>query len=201
MGATWVIATGNPGKLAEMRALLAPAGLVLLGQRDVPGVVLPAEGDAYEPNAIAKARAVSRQSGLTAVADDSGLEVDGLGGEPGPRSARYGGVGLDDAGRVAHLLRALRGAPASARRARFVCVVALVTPEGVLITARGVCEGRILETPAGAGGFGYDPIFAPEGRSLSMAELPPGEKNAISHRGRAVAALLARLAEGAGGGA
>ena len=190
-----MIATGNAGKLAEMRALLAPAGRRLLGLADVPGALLPPEGDAYEANAVAKARAVALHAGLPAVADDSGLEVDALHGGPGPKSARYGGEGLDDAGRVALLLRALEGVPEPARKARFVCVVALVTPDGVTVTARGVCEGRILRAPAGSGGFGYDPVFAPEGRRVSMAEIPPGDKHALSHRGRAVASLLARLPE------
>ena len=199
-GVPFVIATGNPGKLAEMRALLAPTGRRVMGLGDAAhgaprgAVKFPPEGDDYASNAVAKARAVALALGLPALADDSGLEVDALGGDPGPRSARYGGPGLDDRGRVAHLLQALRGVPEALRSARFVCVVALVTPEGVVHTARGCCEGRILAEARGGGGFGYDPVFAPEGRDLSMAELPAAEKNALSHRGRAVTALLAGLA-------
>jgi XTP/dITP diphosphohydrolase len=122
--------------------------------------------------------------------------VDALGGRPGVHSARYGGPDLDDAGRVALLLRELAGVPTTDRGARFVCVLALVTPDGDARTARGVCEGRILEAPRGEGGFGYDPVFAAAERVCSLAELPAAEKNALSHRGRAVAALRAQLGRG-----
>lgn len=123
--------------------------------------------------------------------------MDALEGRPGPRSARYGGESLDDAGRVKALLAELAGVPASARGARFVCVAAFATPEGEVCTARGVCAGRILAQPRGRGGFGYDPIFAPDedARGRSMAELPPATKNRISHRGRAFGALAPLLAE------
>lgn len=194
--AVWVVATGNAGKLAEMRALLAELPVAIRGLAEYPGIVLPPEGEDYTANAVAKARAASRQAGLPALGDDSGLEVDALGGRPGVHSARYGGAGLDDRGRVALLLRELQGVPLSRRTARFVCVVALVTPEGATLTARGSCEGRILEAPRGAGGFGYDPVFAPEGRAASMAELGAEEKNALSHRGRAVSALRVLLLAG-----
>ncbi len=189
----WVVATGNAGKLAEMRALLAGVPIELRGLGEVPGIALPPEGDDYAANAIAKAEVASRVTGLPAIGDDSGLEVDALGGRPGAQSARYGGAGLDDAGRVALLLRELDGVPAQRRTARFVCVVALAVPGGETLAVRGVCEGRILDAPRGRGGFGYDPIFAPEGRPVSMAELAAAEKNALSHRGRAVAALQMAL--------
>ena len=189
----WIVATHNAGKLAEIRALLANLGVALRSLDAVPGLELPAEGDDYERNAVAKARAVAERAGLPALGDDSGLEVDALGGRPGVHSARYGGPGLDDAGRVALLLRELAGVPELERKARFVCVVALVTPEGDTLLARGHCPGRILEAPRGRAGFGYDPVFAAEGRELSMAELPSAEKNAVSHRGRALVALRARL--------
>jgi XTP/dITP diphosphohydrolase len=126
-----------------------------------------------------------------ALGDDSGLEVDALGGAPGPLSARYGGAGLDDAARSAALLAALEAVPDAERGARFVCVAAVATPRGDVATARGVCEGRLLRAARGEGGFGYDPIFA-VGDS-TMAELPAAEKDALSHRGRAFRALLPAL--------
>ena len=189
----WVVATGNAGKLAEMRALLGDLPLALRGLADLPRIELPPEGDDYAENAVAKARAVALATGLPALGDDSGLEVDALGGRPGVHSARYGGPGRDDAARVALLLHELASVPEAQRSARFVCVVALVTPDGDSVTARGSCEGRILAAPRGEGGFGYDPVFAAEGRDVSLAELPADEKNRLSHRGRAVAALRAKL--------
>jgi XTP/dITP diphosphohydrolase len=192
--AAWIVATQNAGKLAEMRALLADLPLSLRSLADVPDVVLPAEGGDYAANALAKARAVALATGLPALGDDSGLEVDALGGGPGVRSARYGGPGLSDAERVGLLLRDLAGVPATKRAARFVCVVALSTPEGVTMTARGVCAGHILEAPRGEAGFGFDPVFAPQGLEQSMAELCAREKNALSHRARAVATLRSKLA-------
>ncbi len=185
-----VLATGNPGKLLEVRAILGDLAISLRSLDAFPDVLLPDEGDDYAANAVAKARAAARQTGRLALGDDSGLEVEGLAGGPGPRSARYGGAGLDDAGRNARLLGELAGARPDARRARFVCVAALATHEGETVVARGECAGRILEAPRGRGGFGYDPIFEMEGRGgRSMAELPAADKNALSHRGRAFAAL------------
>ena len=189
----WIVATGNAGKLAEMRALLGDLPLALRSLADLPRIELPPEGDDYAANAVAKARAVALATGVPALGDDSGLEVDALGGRPGVHSARYGGPGRDDAARVALLLHELASVPEAQRSARFVCVVALVTPDGDSRMARGSCEGRILAAPRGAGGFGYDPVFAPEGRDVSLAELPADEKNRLSHRGRAVVALLAKL--------
>ena len=190
---SWIVATKNAGKLAEMRALLGDLPLALRSLADLPRIELPPEGDDYAANAVAKARAVALATGLPALGDDSGLEVDALGGRPGVNSARYGGPGRDDAARVALLLHELASVPEAQRSARFVCVVALVTPDGDSRMARGSCEGRILAAPRGAGGFGYDPVFAPEGRDVSLAELPADEKNRLSHRGRAVVALLAKL--------
>ncbi len=187
-----VVATGNAGKLREIRALLAQLDLEV--QPLDPSVTLPEEGDDYAANALAKARASAEQLGLPALADDSGLEVDALGGAPGARSARYGGPGLDDRGRVAHLLEALAGTPRRERTARFVCHAALVEPGGAAHAAVGTCAGRILEAPRGAGGFGYDPVFWVESHGAAMAELPDSEKNRISHRARALAGLEAALA-------
>lgn len=190
---TLLLATANRGKLRELGELLAPLGLCLRSLADFPALALPPEGEDYTANAAAKARAAAAVSGLAALADDSGIEVAALGGAPGPRSARYGGPALDDAGRCAHLLAALAGTGGGERSARFVCVAALAEPGAEPTLARGECRGRILAAPRGAGGFGYDPIFEPEGHAVSMAELPPERKNQISHRARAVAALRPAL--------
>ena len=188
-----VFATGNAGKLREVRALLASPELEIVGLDAVGPVALPEEGDDYEANAVAKARAVAQACGLPALGDDSGLEVEALGGAPGPRSARFGGPGLDDAGRVRHLLAALRGVPSERRAARFVCVAALALPDGETVTARGECAGWIAEAPRGTGGFGYDPVFEVAPGGPTMAELPADEKQRVSHRGRAFRALAPAL--------
>jgi XTP/dITP diphosphohydrolase len=184
-----VLATGNRGKRAEFAALLARHGLRLAGLDDFPEIEMPDEGDDYAANAAEKARTVAAATGLPALGDDSGIEVEALGGRPGPRSARYGGPELDDRGRCARLLQELGASGDTARRARFVCEAALAWPDGTLERAFGESRGRILDAPRGAGGFGYDPIFEPEGHDVSMAELPEKTKNEISHRGRALAAL------------
>ena len=192
-----VVATSNPGKLREIRAILGELPLAIVGLDAVAEVHFPEEGDDYEENARVKAQVVALRSGRPAVADDSGLEVEGLAGAPGPRSARYGGPALDDVGRAAHLLQQMQSLAGDARRARFVCVAALATPEGDVVTARGECAGRIRKQPVGQGGFGYDPVFDVEGDTRAMAELPPAEKNLISHRARAFRTLreaLLRLA-------
>jgi len=193
-GERLAVATANAGKLREIRAILAGLDLELVGLAELPPVALPEEGDDYAANAVAKARAVARASGIAAVADDSGLEVDALGGAPGPRSARYGGPGLDDAGRVARLLEALAGVPRAGRGARFVCVAALAEPGGSARTARGECAGRILVAPRGSGGFGYDPVFWLEELGAAMSELPAALKSRVSHRGRAFGVLRETVA-------
>jgi XTP/dITP diphosphohydrolase len=202
-GTEVVVATSNPGKLREIRQLLVGLPVELCALDAFPEVEMPAEGDDYTANALAKARSVARETGRVAIADDSGLEVDGLGGRPGPHSARYGGEGLDDAGRVARLLEEMAGLEAAARAARFVCVAAVAAPNGDAATARGECGGRILEAPRGDEGFGYDPIFLAHEAGVAMAELPEPEKNRISHRARALRALrdeIVRLAVPAGAG-
>jgi XTP/dITP diphosphohydrolase len=186
-----VVATGNPGKLGEIRAILADLPVELVGLEACPGLRLPPEGDDYRANALAKARAVARHAHEPALADDSGLEVAALDGAPGPRSARFGGEGLDDAGRTRALLAALTAR--ADRSARFVCVAALVLPDGTEIVERGECRGWILAAPRGAGGFGYDPVFALEGSERSLAELPAGEKHRVSHRGCAFRALATAI--------
>jgi len=184
-----VLATRNAGKAREVASILAALDVRI--EPLAADVMLPEEGDSYEANAVAKALAAARATGCVALGDDSGLEVDALGGAPGPLSARYGGAGLDDAARSAALLAALEAVPDAERGARFVCVAAVATPRGDVATARGVCEGRLLRAARGEGGFGYDPIFA-VGDS-TMAELPAAEKDALSHRGRAFRALLPAL--------
>jgi len=192
-----VLASANRGKLLELRAILGAdaeaLGVRLRSLAGFPELALPPEGDAYEPNALAKARTAALATGRVAIGDDSGLEVEALGGAPGALSARFGGPGLDDAGRCAQLLDALAGVPEARRGARFVCVAALATPSGDTTVMRGECAGRILRAPRGEGGFGYDPIFAPAGETRAMAELAPAEKHRISHRARALAALAPAL--------
>jgi XTP/dITP diphosphohydrolase len=188
-----VVATENPGKLREIRELLEPLPAPLCGLEALPGLRLPPEGDDYEANAVAKARAAARHAGCAAVADDSGLEVEGLGGAPGPRSARWGGPRLDDAGRVARLLSALAERAGDARRARFVCAAALALPDGEVATFRGECSGRIALAPRGTGGFGYDPVFELPDLARTMAELTAQEKSGLSHRAQAFQALRKAL--------
>lgn len=183
------LASANPGKLREIRSLLSGLAIEVNSAAELGRVVFPEEGAEYVPNAIAKARAAAEQLGCCAVADDSGLEVEGLDWAPGALSARYGGPGLDDAGRVEHLLSELARRPEASRRARFVCVASFVSFEGEVHTERGECPGRILLEPRGVGGFGYDPVFEPDGHPCSMAELSPEQKQAISHRGQALARL------------
>jgi XTP/dITP diphosphohydrolase len=184
------LATANRGKVRELTAMLASWGVHDLRALDAfPGVVLPPEdGATYEDNAVLKARAVAAATGWPALADDSGLEVDALGGAPGVFSARWA---PDDAARIARLLDAL--GPYADRRARFVCVVALAWPDGRIVTATGTCPGVIAPAPAGEGGFGYDPIFVADAFGRTFAEVDAAEKDAVSHRARAIAALGARL--------
>jgi XTP/dITP diphosphohydrolase len=185
-----LVATGNAGKLAEFRLLLAGTeirspGDVGLGELDVEE-----SGQTFHDNALLKARAHCGASGMTSVADDSGLEVDALDGRPGVRSARYGGPDLDDAGRCRRLLEELRDLPDAARTARFRCCLIICSPDGRSASVEGTCEGRILHEPAGEAGFGYDPIFHAPEYGRSMASLSRAEKGAISHRGGALRALV-----------
>ena len=187
-----VVATKNRHKLEELRAMLR--GMPV----DVVGV--PEEWDVDEPwhtfeeNAVHKARAAAKAMNAWALADDSGLEVDALGGEPGVRSARWAGEPKDDARNNAKLMAAMREVPDDRRTARFRCVLALVSPTGEVRTAAGACEGRIGHQLRGSGGFGYDPLFIVDGMGKkTMAELSADEKNRISHRGRAYAGLRGLL--------
>ena len=186
-----LLATNNAGKAAELRALLEGCGWELVTPSEL-GIELDIDenGQSYAENATLKATAYVRASGLTALADDSGLEVDALDGRPGPRSARYAGADRTDAERVAALLSELAGVPDERRTARFRAVIAIATPDGRVETVEGTVEGRIGHEPRGENGFGYDPVFVLPDRGLTTAELPPDEKHAVSHRG--VAARKAR---------
>jgi XTP/dITP diphosphohydrolase len=191
-----VVATLNPAKGRELAALLADLPLDIRLLAEWPGATLPEEtGASYVANALLKARAAARHAGALALADDSGLEVDALGGAPGLRSARYGGPGLDDAARCQRLLDALADIPAPRRTARFRCVIALVDPAGPEHLHEAVAEGVILVAPRGRGGFGYDPLFFYPPLGRTFAELSEAEKSAVSHRGQALAAVRRRLAE------
>lgn len=192
-----VLATANPGKVAEMGAVLAVVeGLELL-PRPSPLAEPVEDGASLIENARIKARAVVAAAGAAAVADDTGLEVEALGGEPGLYTARYAGPGATYADNITKLLAALEGT--ALRQARWRTVALVVMPDGREISAQGTCEGVITDRPRGKGGFGYDPVFVPrEGDGRTFAELSRAEKNALSHRGRAFRALAAGLAAVAG---
>ena len=193
-----VLASSNPGKLAELSALLEPAGLRVVSQ-DAFGIE-PLEETAltFVENALIKARAACAATGLPALADDSGVVVDALEGAPGVHSARYAGGGASDADNVAKLLEALEGVAPPERGAAFVCAIVYLrhARDPCPIVCEGIWEGRILDAPRGAGGFGYDPVFFIQTLGRSAAELSRAEKNAVSHRGQALAQLLDRLARG-----
>ena len=190
-----LVATNNARKLAEFRRLLAAAPVELVAPGDA-GIALDVDetGTSFAANAVLKARAFAAATGMLALADDSGIEVDALDGAPGVLSARYGGPGLDDAGRTQRLLDELAGVPDGERGCHYVAVLALTWPDGTTETFEGRCDGMVAREPAGANGFGYDPVFFVPTAGWTMAELGPGEKDAISHRGRATRALATRLA-------
>jgi guanylate kinase len=193
-----VLASANAGKLRELAALLAPLALEIVPQATL-GIGSPPEtGETFLANALLKARHASAHAGLPALADDSGLEVDALGGRPGVYSARYAYDGASDAENLDHLLTELSAVPDGKRKARYQCVIALVrsAQDDAPLIARGTWEGYIARRPRGQGGFGYDPVFVPGGGSRTAAELSAAEKNAVSHRGQALAALVARLKSG-----
>jgi XTP/dITP diphosphohydrolase len=190
-----VIASRNRAKAAEVARILADAGVEchLVSLADFPEATLPPEtGATFAENALAKAEHAALATGLPAVADDSGLEVNALGGQPGITSARYAGEEATDEDCYGKVLELLRDVPDERRGARFRCAAAYATPEGKTVLAEGICEGCIAQQPAGTAGFGYDPIFIPRGDTRTMAQLSAAEKHAISHRGRAFR-LLARL--------
>jgi XTP/dITP diphosphohydrolase len=182
-----VIASANRKKAAEIAGILRGFEVRLRTLDEFPDLKPVVENaPTFEGNAVKKALAAARATGLPALADDSGLEVEALGGAPGVFSARYAGEGADDEANNARLLGALREVPADRRGARFRCVIAVALPDGEVRTAEGSCEGLILEAPRGEGGFGYDPLFFHPPLGLTFAELDPSEKRRVSHRGKAL---------------
>ena len=189
-----VLASKNKKKLVEMNDILSQLGIEVCSEAEA-GVDVEVEetGTTFEENSRLKAEAVMKESGMPAIADDSGLCVDALGGAPGVYSARYGGEGLDDVGRYRLLLENMKGQ--MPRTAKFVSVITCCVPNGDVISARGECPGTIAFAPMGEGGFGYDPVFFIPGLKKTFAQLTPEEKNAISHRGKALELFKAKLEE------
>lgn len=192
-----VLASGNAGKHRELSAMLEPLGIELALQSDWDVPSVPETGMTFVENALIKARHAASATGLPALADDSGLMVDALGGAPGLHSARYAGAGASDADNVARLLDALADIPDARRDARFVCLLVLLRSAGdpAPVICEGRWPGRIAEAPRGDRGFGYDPVFLVPRHDCTAAELDAGTKNRISHRGQALAALSDRLRE------
>ncbi len=193
-----VVASGNRGKLAEIRALLANLPVEVLSAAEALGDALPnitEDGETFEDNARIKARAVADVSMMLTLADDSGLEVDALGGRPGVRSRRFAGEGATDAENNAELLRRMDEVEGDGRRARFRVAMVTIDPwdDGAELVVHGSCEGSIARKPSGTGGFGYDPLFIVDGKERTMADLAEDEKNEISHRGRALRELKPSL--------
>ncbi len=186
-----IAATKNKNKLREFGEILK--GFQIISQEEA-GIDIDVEetGTTFEENSLLKAQAIYEKSGIPAIADDSGLCVDALGGEPGVYSARYGGEGLDDEGRVELLLKNMKDIPDEKRTARFVCAITMVSDDGI-ITARGECEGRINYAPVGENGFGYDPVFYMEEYDKTTAQMTPDEKNAVSHRGKALRVFAEKI--------
>ncbi len=184
----FVLASKNPHKLEEMSAILGKYAVSLKLQSELHvDIDVEETGKTFEENAFLKATAVMEATGLPAIADDSGLEVDALGGAPGIYSARYGGERCkNDVERYEYLLDQLAGTPKTERTARFVCVIAAVFPDGRRISARGCCEGEISLAPSGVGGFGYDPVFYVPTEGCTFSEMPSDRKNEISHRANAL---------------
>ena len=193
-----VLATGNAGKLRELRSILAPWRVEVFPLSEFSATAAEETGLTFVDNAILKARFAAGAAQLPAIADDSGLEVDELGGAPGVRSARYAGEGADDAANNARLLRELAGVPDARRGARYRCAMAYVrrADDPSPIVCQASWEGRIATAPRGSGGFGYDPLFIVSGTDRTAAEFDPGEKNRASHRGKALRALVAALGGG-----
>jgi XTP/dITP diphosphohydrolase len=195
------IATRNPHKIKEITRICSdwPVSWLTVHDAGAQGVPEVEEtGETYLDNASLKARTAAGALGVPALADDSGIEVDALGGRPGVRSARYAGERATDDENLRELLRAIKGVPAGGRTARYRCLAVLSSPDGTLMSAEGVCEGTLVAAPRGEGGFGYDPVFVPAGWDETMAQLPAAEKDRISHRGKAFRALRAAI-EGAMG--
>ena len=189
-----LIASHNRGKFQELASLLSTVPFTLVSLDDL-GIVAqsPETGSTLEENASQKAQEYARLSGMTTLADDSGLEVDALGGEPGVRSSRYAGDGATDDERIEFLLEKLNNVEEADRGARFRCVIAIAMPDGMVQLHSGECNGSIARAPSGASGFGYDPVFMVDQLGVTMAELTQVEKNRVSHRGRAATSAAAAL--------
>jgi XTP/dITP diphosphohydrolase len=191
-----VLATANADKVRELRHALDGLPVEILTREDYPGIPEVVEdGATLEDNALKKARVLCAATGLPAVADDTGLEVDALDGAPGVYSSRFAGPDVTYEENVRELLRRMEGIPAGKRTARFRCVIALVETNGAEVLVEGICEGMILDEPRGTGGFGYDPVFLVPSRERTFAELTVEEKNEISHRGLAMARMRRVLSE------
>jgi XTP/dITP diphosphohydrolase len=190
-----ILASANSGKLAELKTLLLPLGFELVPQQTLGIESAPETGATFVDNALLKARHAAAARALPAIADDSGIEVDALGGAPGVHSARYARDGAQDGENTDKLLAALDGVPSNARAARYRCVIAFVrfADDAEPVIAEGAWEGCIAPAPQGSGGFGYDPIFIPEGHTRTAAELSAAEKNLLSHRAAALRALVEQL--------
>lgn len=192
-----VLASHNPKKAAELRAILVPQGIELLDLTAFPDAPEPVEdGATFADNAVIKAESAMKYTGIAALADDSGLVVDALEGEPGVRSARFAGDNAGDAENNLLLLKKLAGLPPGKRQARFVSVIALAVPGGGVRLFQGETRGRILEKPRGEAGFGYDPLFISDDLGVTFAEADAGDKNRVSHRGRALGELIHLLRSG-----
>jgi len=190
-----VVATKNAGKVAELAAALAPLSVTVRAVSEYGDIAEPEEtGTTFAENSILKARYYAEKTGCACLADDSGLEVDALEGQPGVYSARYAGPGATDSANNDKLLTELSGRPNATRTARFRCVLAFCEPTGQTMAADGTCEGTILQAPRGSGGFGYDPLFYMAPFNKTLAEMSVEEKNAVSHRGKAVAVMVDKLA-------
>jgi XTP/dITP diphosphohydrolase len=189
-----LIATRNPGKIKEILRICSAWPVRWLTHEDADWPDVAETASSYLDNALLKARAAAEATGEAALADDSGIEVDALGGAPGARSARFAGPDATDDENLRALLRAVAGVPGGGRTARYRAVAAMAWPDGTELSTEGVCEGALETAPRGSGGFGYDPIFVPGGWDSTMAELSAEEKDRISHRGRALRALGERLA-------
>jgi XTP/dITP diphosphohydrolase len=196
-----LLATRNAKKLAELRRIVSPLlDLEVVGLDDVPRYdEVPETGATFTENALLKAREAVAHTGLVSVGEDSGIAIDALSGMPGVLSARWAGHGKDDVANLRLVLDQLADVPDERRGAAFVCVAALVTPAGTEAVAEGRMPGRVVHEPRGTNGFGYDPIFVASGKQVTNGELPPAEKDAISHRGKALRALLPHIAAAFGG--
>ncbi|MGN0680473.1 MAG: XTP/dITP diphosphatase [Candidatus Fimisoma sp.] len=194
---TMIAASSNAHKIKEIQSIMSKFGVKVVSRKEagVPEFEIEEDGETFEENSLKKAEAIMKATGKLTVADDSGLMVDYLGGAPGVYSARFAGEECDDAKNNEKLLKHLEGLSAEDRKAKFVSVITLMFPDGNTIVARGECPGRIIETPTGENGFGYDPLFVPDGLSKTFAQLSDEEKNSISHRARALEKLEEILTE------